>query len=133
LSELFYQSIVIEFNERHSILFSVIPIAVVSTMPGDPDDFSTNATNSINSTMLSNSTGNATLPLYHEPTEEEMRHSLFIFYTVMFVMIFAQSALVSWRKRHRRSYELVTLVGLWLVPFLISIKFSLYRFLAVSL
>ena len=77
--------------------------------------------------------GNATEGELHEPTDEEMQHSLFIFYTVMFVMIFAQSALVNWRKRHRRSYELVTLVGLWLIPPIISLQFSLWRFLTVCI
>jgi len=86
-----------------------------------------------NQTIDRAATGNMTDPEYHEPTEEELQHSLFVFYTVMFVMIFAQSALVNWRKRHRRSYELVTLVGLWLVPPVISLQFSLWRFLVVRL
>jgi len=47
-------------------------------------------------------------------------------------MIFAQSALVSWRKRHRRSYELCTLAGLWSIPPIISVYGGLWRFLAVS-
>lgn len=37
-------------------------------------------------------------------------------------MFFAQGALVSWRKRHRRSYDLATLVGLWLMPPIISLQ-----------
>ena len=46
-------------------------------------------------------------------------------------MIFAQSALVSWRKRHRRSYDLATLVGLWLIPPVICLYLGLWRFLTV--
>lgn len=41
---------------------------------------------------------------------------------VQFVMFFAQAALVSWRKRHKRSYDLATLVGLWLIPPIISFQ-----------
>lgn len=40
----------------------------------------------------------------------------------LFVMFFAQGALVRWRKRHKRSYELATLVGLWLIPPIISLQ-----------
>jgi RING finger protein 121 len=35
-------------------------------------------------------------------------------------MFGAQAGLVSWRKRHKRSYDLATLVGLWLIPPIIS-------------
>lgn len=37
-------------------------------------------------------------------------------------MFFAQGALVNWRKRHRRSYDLATLVGLWLIPPIIAVQ-----------
>jgi hypothetical protein len=74
---------------------------------------------------------NGTDPLYHEPTEEELRHSLIIFYIFLFVVVFAQSALVHWRKKHKRSYELVTLIGMWIVPPIISIFGEFWRFIAV--
>ena len=67
----------------------------------------------------------------HEPTEEELRHSVMIFYIVLFVMIGAQSALVRWRRSHKRSYDLVTLIGLWLVPPIISVQLFFWRFLLV--
>jgi RING finger protein 121 len=53
-------------------------------------------------------------------------------YIFLFTVIFAQSALVHWRKAHRRSYELVTLIGLWLVPPIFSIFGQFWRFLFVS-
>jgi len=37
-------------------------------------------------------------------------------------MFFAQGALVQWRKQHKRSYDLATLVGLWLIPPIISFQ-----------
>ena len=48
-----------------------------------------------------------------------------------FCLFFAQSGLVLWRKRHQRSYELVTLLGLWLVPPIICFHVGYWRFLAV--
>jgi RING finger protein 121 len=71
-------------------------------------------------------------PSYHEPTEEELRHSLLIFYIFLFVVVLAQSVLVHWRKTHKRSYELVTLIGMWIVPPIISIFGEFWRFIAVS-
>lgn len=41
---------------------------------------------------------------------------------LQFVMFGAQAGLVSWRKKHRRSYDLATLVGLWLIPPMISVQ-----------
>lgn len=68
---------------------------------------------------------------HHQPTDEELRHSLLIFYVVIIVMVGAQSALVRWRKQHKRSYDLVTLIGLWLVPAIISIQLFFWRFMIV--
>jgi RING finger protein 121/175 len=64
-------------------------------------------------------------------TEQELEHSLLVFYLVIFVMLAAQSALVAWRKRHRRSYDLVTLVGLWSIPPIIALYLGFWRFLAI--
>ena len=66
------------------------------------------------------------------PQEEEMmRHSLIAFYIFIFVVVLSQAALVHWKKTHRRSYELVTLVGLWLIPPIISLFGHFWRFLGV--
>ncbi|KAL4451635.1 hypothetical protein ABPG75_007297 [Micractinium tetrahymenae] len=80
-----------------------------------------------NNTLGANSTHNATLQ-YEEPDPEEMQHAILAFYLVLFVMFFAQGALVNWRKRHRRSYDLATLVGLWLIPPIISMQIGGWRF-----
>ncbi len=65
----------------------------------------------------------------HVVTEEELHQSVMIFYTVLIVMIASQAALVRWRTRHRRSYDLVTLLGLWLVPAIMSVQLFFWRFL----
>ncbi|KAL4856201.1 RING finger protein 121 [Chlorella vulgaris] len=69
-------------------------------------------------------------PLYPDdaPEPEELRHALIAFYLVLFVMFGAQAGLVSWRKKHRRSYDLATLVGLWLIPPMISVQLGFWRF-----
>lgn len=66
-----------------------------------------------------------------ELTEEQVQRSVLIFYIVLVVMIGAQGGLVRWRKLHKRSYELVTLIGLWLVPAIISLHLMFWRFLIV--
>lgn len=75
---------------------------------------------------------NATNMTFYEPDEEEMEHAVLVFYLVMAVMIGAQSLLVSWRKRSRRSYELVTLLGLWIIPPIFCIQLGFYYFLTVG-
>ncbi|KAK9863288.1 hypothetical protein WJX84_003202 [Apatococcus fuscideae] len=64
-------------------------------------------------------------------TEQEAGVMLITFYVVLGVMVGAQSALFWWKKKDKRSYELVTLLGLWLVPPVISFKFAFWRFLLV--
>lgn len=49
-----------------------------------------------------------------------------------FCLFFAQSGLVLWRKRHKRSYDLVTLLGLWLIPPIICLHVGYWRFITVS-
>lgn len=42
-----------------------------------------------------------------------------------------QTALFLWKKRHRKSYELVTLLGLWLMPAIFSVHLRFWRFLLI--
>ncbi|PSC69567.1 RING finger 121 [Micractinium conductrix] len=87
--------------------------------------------NATNGTLagLNGTRGNATA--YEDSDPEEIQHAVLAFYLVLFVMFFAQAALVSWRKRHKRSYDLATLVGLWLIPPIISFQLACWRFLAL--
>lgn len=102
-------------------------MADIETTGSDTDTFQVFDT--LSNGTLGNVTGNTTL--HHEPTEEELRHAMLAFYLVMICMIGAQAALVAWRKRHRRSYELSTLMGLWLVPPVLCLQVGFYRFLLV--
>ncbi|KAH9505690.1 hypothetical protein Btru_055508 [Bulinus truncatus] len=43
-------------------------------------------------------------------------------------LIVAQIVLVQWKTRHFKSYQRATLLGMWLIPVVICIKFSWWRF-----
>ncbi|CAL5224408.1 g7090 [Coccomyxa viridis] len=64
----------------------------------------------------------------HDPS---VKYAVVIFYLILLTVIAAQSGLVMWKKRHKRSYELATLMGLWLVPAIISVYFHFWRFVGV--
>ncbi|EFJ52149.1 hypothetical protein VOLCADRAFT_120375 [Volvox carteri f. nagariensis] len=72
-------------------------------------------------------------PLPGEEREERMSPflAILLLYGIMILMVGAQTALFLWKKRHRKSYELVTLLGLWLMPALFSLHLHFWRFLLV--
>jgi RING finger protein 121 len=51
--------------------------------------------------------------------------------TSQFALCAVQSGLVYWKKAHKRSYEAVSLAGLWLVPGALAARMRFWRFLAV--
>lgn len=57
--------------------------------------------------------------------------AILLLYVLLLLMLGAQTALFVWKKKHKRSYELVTLVGLWLIPAVISLQLHFWRFLTV--
>ncbi|GAX79202.1 hypothetical protein CEUSTIGMA_g6642.t1 [Chlamydomonas eustigma] len=85
----------------------------------------------------------ASLPLHDVNQFQHMTHNatlqpalspwmaVLILYGTMFLMLGAQTALFLWKQRHKRSYELVTLIGLWLMPSLFSWHLNFWRFLSV--
>ncbi|XP_055333573.1 E3 ubiquitin ligase Rnf121-like [Paramacrobiotus metropolitanus] len=68
---------------------------------------------------------------YHEKHKghESMHAEMFLILIVTLVL--AHIALTIWKKRHFRSYQAVSLVGLLVVPVVISINHAWYRFVAV--
>ncbi|TKR68334.1 hypothetical protein L596_024329 [Steinernema carpocapsae] len=60
----------------------------------------------------------------HESMHLEM------FLILIATLVVAQVALVQWKKRHFKSYQFVTLVGMWLVPFFICLHRGWMRFFA---
>ncbi|KAI0222129.1 RING-type domain-containing protein [Lamellibrachia satsuma] len=43
----------------------------------------------------------------------------------------AQLVLVQWKQRHFKSYQLATLLGMWLVPIVLCLKFYWWRFIII--
>ncbi|GLC38944.1 hypothetical protein PLESTB_000464200 [Pleodorina starrii] len=72
-------------------------------------------------------------PAPGEEREERMSPflAIMLLYGIMILMVGAQTALFMWKKRHRKSYELVTLLGLWLMPALFSLHLHFWRFLLI--
>ncbi|KAM8764543.1 LOW QUALITY PROTEIN: RING finger protein 175 [Rhynchonycteris naso] len=59
--------------------------------------------------------------------------SMHVEMTLIFLstLIIAQIVLVQWRQRHGRSYNLVTLLQMWVVPLYFTIKLYWWRFLSL--
>ncbi|KAL3120775.1 hypothetical protein niasHT_008067 [Heterodera trifolii] len=58
---------------------------------------------------------------------DAMHAEMFIIFIVS--MVVAQIILMLWKRRHFRSYQFATLVGLWLIPFMVSLKNGWWRFI----
>lgn len=50
---------------------------------------------------------------------------------LVFTLLIAQILLVEWKKRYYKSYALTSLIGLWLIPIVISVKSLWYRFIVI--
>jgi RING finger protein 121 len=50
---------------------------------------------------------------------------------LLLTLILSQFVLVFWKTRHFKSFQFVTMVGMWTIPFLISLKFVHIRFLII--
>jgi RING finger protein 121 len=52
-----------------------------------------------------------------------------MFLIFLFVLAVAQVILVVWKQRHFKSYQVVTTIGLWLIPCVVSISKGYWRFI----
>nr|XP_026691964.1 RING finger protein 121 [Ciona intestinalis] len=48
---------------------------------------------------------------------------------LMVTLVVSQVALVQWKNRHPKSYNMVTLLGMWIVPLIFTIKMLWFRFI----
>jgi len=55
--------------------------------------------------------------------------AILVLYSMLLLMLGAQAGLFYWKSKHKRSYELVTLTGLWLMPAIFSLQLHFWRFL----
>ncbi|KAG1654225.1 hypothetical protein FOA52_004501 [Chlamydomonas sp. UWO 241] len=59
--------------------------------------------------------------------------AVILLYGTLFIMLGAQTALFYWKKKDRKSYDLVTLMGLWTVPAIVSVQLRFWKFMLVWL
>eukprot|EP00899_Mesostigma_viride_P018973 jgi/Mesvir1/27077/Mv20768-RA.1 len=62
--------------------------------------------------------------------EEADPHAGIIFLLIMSFMVLAQFSIFYWKKNHFRSYQLVTLMGMWIIPPIFCLHFRYWRMLA---
>jgi hypothetical protein len=69
----------------------------------------------------------------HQSQEESVTpgFAILLMYALLLLILGAQTGLVIWKQKHKRSYELVTLLGLWLMPAIFSAHLQFWRFLIV--
>ncbi|XP_055838191.1 E3 ubiquitin ligase RNF121 [Episyrphus balteatus] len=71
--------------------------------------------------------------LMHEKHKgHESMHSEMVIILLVTLFI-TQIILVEWKKRHYRSYSLITLLAMWVIPLLISFFYSWHRFIIIWL
>ncbi|EEB10744.1 RING finger protein, putative [Pediculus humanus corporis] len=63
----------------------------------------------------------------HESMHAEMVIILIV------TLVVAQIVLVQWKQRHYQSYQLVTLIGMWIVPIIFCLKNQSWRFIFIWL
>jgi len=68
---------------------------------------------------------------YHAKHKGHEAMHLEMFLILIVTLLVAQIALVEWKKRHQRSYMLLTLLGMWVVPIAFSSYNLWYRFIFV--
>lgn len=73
------------------------------------------------------------LRLEHEKLHERHRgHEAMhaeMFIVLLVTMVIAQIALVQWKKRWPKSYQMATLFGMWIIPFLFCLSQQWWRFI----
>lgn len=53
-----------------------------------------------------------------------------MFFILVFSLITVQIVILQWKKKHLRSYQIVTLGGMWVIPFCMSWHQGFWRFMA---
>ncbi|XP_060532449.1 E3 ubiquitin ligase Rnf121 [Cylas formicarius] len=70
--------------------------------------------------------------LHEQHKGHEKMHAEMVFILIL-TLIVAQVVLIEWKKRHYRSYSIVTLIGMWMVPFILCLKNRWWRFIFIWL
>ncbi|VDM71933.1 unnamed protein product, partial [Strongylus vulgaris] len=69
----------------------------------------------------------------HEKHRGHEQMHLEMMLILVVTLVVAQVFLVQWKKRHFKSYQLCTLLGMWLIPVYVCLSRSWYRFLVTWL
>ncbi|KHJ78340.1 hypothetical protein OESDEN_22039 [Oesophagostomum dentatum] len=69
----------------------------------------------------------------HEKHKGHEQMHLEMMLILIVTLVVAQVFLVQWKKRHFKSYQLCTLLGMWLIPVYVCLSRSWYRFLVTWL
>ncbi|CAH1159808.1 unnamed protein product [Phaedon cochleariae] len=70
--------------------------------------------------------------LHEQHKGHEAMHAEMVIVLII-TLIIAQFCLIEWKKRHYRSYSLVTLLGMWLVPIALCLRSHWWRFIFIWL
>jgi len=57
--------------------------------------------------------------------------TLFCSLFYLFFLIFSQIGLFLWKKKHYRSFQNVTLLGMWIIPFLFAVSAGFWRMISI--
>jgi len=68
------------------------------------------------------------MKMHEKHKGHEAMHTEMVFILVITVIV-AQVALVEWKKRHQKSYQLATLFGMWIIPLGMCLKNQWWRFI----
>ncbi|XP_067140326.1 E3 ubiquitin ligase Rnf121 [Centruroides vittatus] len=68
--------------------------------------------------------------LHEKHKGHENMHAMMILILIASVLV-AQVVLVEWKKRHYRSYQRVSLLGMWIIPIIVSIHHGWWRFIII--
>ncbi|XP_023247213.1 RING finger protein 121-like [Copidosoma floridanum] len=58
----------------------------------------------------------------------ESMHAEMVFILIITVFV-SEVILITWKKRHYKSYQLVTLIGMWIIPLVLALRNYYWRFI----
>ncbi|CAH1996246.1 unnamed protein product [Acanthoscelides obtectus] len=66
--------------------------------------------------------------IHEQHKGHEKMHAEMVIILIVTVIV-AQVVLIEWKKRHYRSYSIVTLLGMWVVPIILCLRNHWWRFI----
>ncbi|RWS30579.1 RING finger protein 121-like protein [Leptotrombidium deliense] len=85
----------------------------------------------VNLSLLSESEKEHIL-LHKKHQGHEGMHATMLLILILFIVL-AQIILIAWKKKHQKSYQNVSMFGMWLIPLFISVYNHWFRFISIWL